>query len=152
MSKTNTPFNRREFMKSAAGIGAAFAIVPPVAARRRTLSTDRVIGANDRINVGVIGAGGRGTYVGRFFSRLGQKTNACQIVAVCDVYQKRLNNNKEYHKCDGYLDYREVIGRKDIDAVIVATPDHWHAKVAIEAMNSGKDVYLEKPMTHTIEE
>jgi predicted dehydrogenase len=152
MSEKNSSFNRRDFIKSAAGIGAALTIVPPVAAQPGKLSTNRMIGANDRINVGVIGVGGRGTYVGRFFSRIGQRTNACQIVAVCDVYQKRVSSYKEYHKCDGYLDYREVIGRKDIDAVIVATPDHWHAKIAIEAMNSGKDVYLEKPMTHTIEE
>jgi len=71
---------------------------------------------------------------------------------VCDVYQKRLNANKELHACDGYLDYREVTNRKDIDAVIVATPDHWHAPIALEAMDKGKDVYLEKPMCHTIEE
>ncbi len=152
MSIKNSSINRREFVKEAAGIGAALSIVPSIATRRGVSGTDRVIGANDRINVGVIGTGGRGTYVGRFFSRIGQKTNACQVVAVCDVYQKRLNSNKAQHQCDGYLDYREVIGRKDIDAVIVATPDHWHAKVAIDAMNSGKDVYLEKPMTHTIEE
>ncbi len=152
MSTNNNTCNRREFIKGAAGIGAALTIVPPFTAEKSPVSTGRVLGANDRINVGVIGVGGRGTYLGRVFSRIGQKTNACQIVAVCDVYQKRLNSNKAQHSCDGYLDYREVIGRKDIDAVVVATPDHWHSRIAIEAMNSGKDVYLEKPMTHTIEE
>lgn len=139
-------------MKGAAGMGAALTAAPAAVAQPGTVSGGRVISANDRINVGVIGVGGRGTYVGRFFSRIGQKNNACQVVAVCDVYQKRVSQNKAFHKCDGCLDYREVIGRKDIDAVIVATPDHWHAKIAIEAMNAGKDVYLEKPMTHTIEE
>jgi predicted dehydrogenase len=74
------------------------------------------------------------------------------VVAVSDVYGKRLRSAKEAANCDGYLDYREIIARKDIDAVIIATPDHWHAQMAIEAMNKGKDVYLEKPMTHTVEE
>jgi predicted dehydrogenase len=111
-----------------------------------------VLGANDRINVAAIGVGGRGTYVSHKFAEIGGANNSCQIVAVCDVYQKRLNKNKERHKCDGYLDYREVIARKDIDAVIVTTPDHWHARVAMAAMDAGKDVYCEKPMCHTIDE
>ncbi len=116
-----------------------------------------MLGANDRINVGVIGTGGRGTYVATEFMNSGKAEGNCQIVAVCDVYQKRLNRNqdfytKEYGKCDAYLDYREVIGRADIDAVIVATPDHWHAPIALAAMDHGKDVYLEKPMCHTVEE
>ena len=147
MSEANTAFNRRDFMKSAAGVGAALSVAGPALATQ-----GRVIGANDRINVGVLGVGGRGTYVGRVFAKVGQGQNPCQVVVVCDVYQKRVDLNKEFHKCDGTLDYREVIARKDVDAVIVATPDHWHAKMALEAMDAGKDVYLEKPMCHTIEE
>ena len=127
------------------------------AARPAAKSAGRVLGANDRINVGVIGTGGRGTYVASEFMKAGKAEANCQIVAVCDVYQKRVNRNKdiyttEYGKCDAYLDYREVIGRPDIDAVIVATPDHWHAPIALAAMDRGKDVYLEKPMCHTVEE
>jgi predicted dehydrogenase len=143
--------NRRDFLKGAAGVSAGLTVANR-AFGRAAKSSGRVIGANDRINVGVIGTGGRGTYVGKTFAKLGQENNSCQIVAVCDVYQKRLNENKAFHKCDGYLDYHEVLNRNDVDAVIVATPDHWHARIALEAMDKGKDVYLEKPMCHTIEE
>jgi predicted dehydrogenase len=75
-----------------------------------------------------------------------------RIAMVCDVYQKRLNKNKEIHKVPGTLDYKEVLASSEVDAVIVATPDHWHAPIALAAMDAGKDVYLEKPMCHTIEE
>jgi predicted dehydrogenase len=111
-----------------------------------------VLGANDRIQVGIIGVGGRGTYVSRQFANVGKQDGSCQIVAVCDVYQKRLSQAKTAHDCQGYLDYREVLNLPYIDAVIVATPDHWHAPVAIAAMRKGKDVYCEKPMCHTIDE
>jgi predicted dehydrogenase len=145
--------DRRDFLKGASGVTTALGVAGAAfGARPGTRTTGRVIGANDKINVGVIGTGGRGTYVAREFATAGQKDNSCQIVAVCDVYQKRLTKNKEAHKCDGYLDYREVLARKDVDAVIVATPDHWHAKIALAAMDAGKDVYCEKPMCHTIDE
>lgn len=151
-SKEWNSVNRRDFMRTATAAGAGLGMAGRALAARSKAAPGRVIGANDRINVGVIGVGGRGTYVGRMFAKVGQEMNPCQIVAVCDVYQKRVDINKEMHKCDGYLDYREVINRPDIDAVIIATPDHWHAKMALEAMDRGKDVYLEKPMCHTIEE
>jgi predicted dehydrogenase len=143
-------YNRRDFLKGASSVGAALGLAT-------TVVPNRAFGANDKINVGVVGVGGRGTYVGRTFGVVGQEKSA-QVVAVCDVYQKRINMNKDMHatkfnvKVDGYLDYRELIARKDIDAVIVATPDHWHARIAIAAMKAGKDVYCEKPMCHTIEE
>ncbi|HVP45031.1 MAG TPA: Gfo/Idh/MocA family oxidoreductase [Bryobacteraceae bacterium] len=145
--------SRRDFMTSATGIGATLGLAGrAVAARPGQTMTGRVLGANDRINVAAIGVGGRGTYVAHKFAEIGQANNSCQIVAVCDVYQKRVNQNKERHQCDGYLDYREVLNRSDVDAVIVATPDHWHARIALDAIAKGKDVYLEKPMCHTIEQ
>jgi predicted dehydrogenase len=139
-------FNRRDFVKSAVGAGLAVGTLGPMV-------RGRILGANDRINIGLIGAGGRGRDLLAWAIKTGQQetTNAA-VVAVSDVYGKRLKMAKETAKCDGHLDYRELLQRKDVDAVIIATPDHWHARMAIEAMNNGKDVYLEKPMTHTIEE
>ena len=144
-------FDRRDFLKKASGATLALSMAGP-ALGRGSNAASRVIGANDRINVAVVGVGGRGSYVSGEFARYGAKTNACQIVGVCDVYEKRKRLNAERHKVKGYLDYRELLEQPDIDAVIVATPDHWHAKVALAAMDKGKDVYLEKPMCHTNEE
>lgn len=147
--------NRRDFLKGAGAAGAGLGLAASAFAKSASSpkpAAGRVIGANDRINIGVIGCGGRGAYVANVFQRMGQEKN-CQIAAVCDVYQKRVTENKNRLKVEfGTLDYREVIARNDIDAVIVATPDHWHAAVALAAMDAGKDVYLEKPMCHTIEE
>ncbi len=149
-SMTQNQTDRRAFVAGAAAILASSA----TARTANKLNPGRVIGANDRINVAVIGTGGRGFYVAERFQRYAEqvKPNACQITGVCDVYQKRVTLAKERFQCKGTLDYREILEDKDVDAVIVATPDHWHAQIALEAMDKGKDVYLEKPMCHTIEE
>src|SRR5260370_20450541 len=152
MPENNGPVGRRDFLKTASGDGVSLGLANSALGGRGAKMSGRVIGANDRINVGVIGAGGRGSYVAEVFAKQGEKNNSCQIVAVCDVYEKRKRQNAEKLKCNGYLDYREIVGRSDVDAVIVATPDHWHAKIALAAMDKGKDVYLEKPMCHTNEE
>lgn len=159
-----TKLDRREFVKTAAGAGAAIALAPNVSA------AGRVLGANDKINVGVIGAGGRGTYLLRWVMETGGQIPplvipgvrsapkppdpqlAAQVVAVCDVYAKRQKAAEEFAKCQGYSDYRKILDLPDVDAVLIATPDHWHAKMAIEALEKGKDVYLEKPVTLTIAE
>ena len=139
-------FNRRDFVKTAVGAGLAVSALGPAV-------RGHILGSNDRINIGLIGVGGRGRSLLEWAMKTGQQeTTPATVVAVADVYGKRLRSAKETAKCDGYLDYRELLQRKDIDAVIIATPDHWHAPMAIEALNSGKDVYLEKPMTHTVEE
>src|SRR5947209_3220069 len=138
--------DRRDFLKKAASVGASLGVANSAlaAARGGRSAAGRVLGANDKINVGVIGVGGRGSYVGRAFSEYSKKNGDClHIVAVCDVYEKRKKRAQEFfqkegYTTDAYLDYNEVIGRKDIDAVIVATPDHWHAKIALAAMDSGK--------------
>jgi predicted dehydrogenase len=146
--------SRREFVKqsaTAAGIAATLTGFPEYIKAS-------VFGANDRINLGFIGVGGRGrSLLGDFSQAL--KTQPAQILAVCDVYRKRLGQAQERLARVGSpkadfetMDYREIIARKDIDAVVIATPDHWHAPIAIAAMQAGKDVYCEKPMTKTVEE
>ena len=143
--------NRRKFFLGATSVGLAANALAKSANTAKM--SGRVIGANDRINVAVIGSGGRGFYVADKFDKYNSiKANSCQIVAACDVYQKRVTKAKERFKCEGALNWEEIINRTDVDAVIVATPDHWHAPIALAAMDKGKDVYLEKPMCHTIEE
>src|SRR6476620_12728234 len=125
MSENNSHVNLRDFVKQAAGIGATLGVAAQAfGARPAKASAGRIVGANDRIQVGVIGVGGRGAYLARTFAGIGERTNDCKVVAVCDVYEKRKRENAERLKCDGFLDYREVINRPDIDAILVATPDH----------------------------
>jgi len=145
MSENVGASSRRQFMRGLTVAGAALGMVGPAIAR------GRVRGANDRINLALIGAGSRGTWITKKFAKIGAEENLAQVVAVCDVYQKRVNENKALHNCDGYLDWREVIHRSDVDAVIIATPDHWHATIALAALESGKAVYVEKPMCHPID-
>jgi predicted dehydrogenase len=151
--------SRRDFLKQAgAGVtlGGVALSIPTYAQTtkiKNVLASGRVLGANDRINIGCIGLGGRGTGVMKWAMDVAEKSQPAQIVAVCDVYRKRLTNAQTISKAElATLDYHEVVARKDIDAVIIATPDHWHAPMAIEAVKAGKDVYLEKPMTRTVEE
>src|SRR3954465_8231358 len=135
--------SRRSFLKSSALTTAAAVLGAPARLR--------AVGANDRIRIGVIGVGGMGTgHVGS----LTKKSDAenIQVVAVCDVYQRRINRAKDICKGDGYADYRRLLERKDIDAVLIATPDHWPSKPTIDARDAGKHVYCEKPMTHTVEQ
>jgi predicted dehydrogenase len=151
---TNDPLDRRGFLKSVSATGLTLAAATSAIAAKTAskMSGGRVIGANDRINVGVIGCGGRGSYVADAFHDFGKKNNACQIVAACDVYEKRKKAVATKFDVKGYRDYRELLNQSDVDAVVVATPDHWHAKMAMDAMDKGKDVYLEKPMVHTNDE
>jgi predicted dehydrogenase len=103
----------------------------------------------DRIRVGVIGAGGRGRLLTAEFKEIG-----AEVAAVCDVYQPNLEAGLKAASSGarGYKDYRRLLEDKSLEAVIIATPDHWHARMVIDAVEAGKDVYVEKPLTHTIEE
>jgi predicted dehydrogenase len=135
--------SRREFVKSSALAAGSLSLVSIVPAR--------ALGANDRIRIGVIGCGGQGT--GHVHSLVKRSADDnISVVAVSDVYQRRVTRAKGVCQGDGYLDYRKLLERKDIDAVLIATPDHWHGKISIDAMESGKHVYCEKPLTHTVEQ
>jgi hypothetical protein len=138
---------------SAAGAAAqsSKSIKPGISAR----SEARVVGANDRINVGMIGMGGMGTVHLRAFMSQSEEDGDIQVVAVSDIYTVRKQRAREIAKLtekDVYHDYRDLLTRRDVDAVLIAAPDHWHGQIALDALTADKDVYLEKPMTHTIEE
>jgi predicted dehydrogenase len=146
--------DRRDFLKRTGGLSAGMALATSAFAKANNkINPARVIGANDRINIGLIGCGGRGSSDARTFTKYADEhNNSCQILAVCDVYEKRKRAEVEQYKAKGFTDYRELLAMPEIDAVIVATPDHWHSRIALDAMDQGKDVYLEKPMCHTIKE
>jgi predicted dehydrogenase len=114
------------------------------------LSYSRIMGANDRIQLGLIGCGGRGIGVMRTFMR---EENKVAVTAVCDVWSERIDAARNRAtEAKSYKVHKDVLAAKDVDAVLIATPDHWHAGVAIDALNAGKDVYVEKPLTLKIEE
>ena len=127
--------NRRRFL-IASGLSAAAA--------------SRALGANDCIRVGAIGCGGRM----RDLLHAADNVGGYQLVAACDVYEPRRDEIRERTNsfASTHLDYREVLDRNDIDAVLIASPDHWHVRMALDALAAGKDVYLEKPVTHKLEE
>src|SRR5215467_7898208 len=109
----------------------------------------RILGANDRVRAGIIGAGGRGRYlIGQF------KEAGTEIGAVCDIYEPNLQAGLKDASsgAKSFRDYRKLLDDKSIDAAIVATPDHWHARMVIDAVEAGKDVYVEKPLAHKIDE
>ncbi len=135
---------RRNFLKAAGAATAAFAT-------RKAWA--KVIGANDRINVGIIGLGARGTdHMSLLLQHRANKADI-EVVALCDVYKKRLDlGSANFPQAKTYLHHQELLQRPDIDVIFTATPDHWHAPLTLAAMDSGKDVYVEKPMTHTVEE
>jgi predicted dehydrogenase len=113
------------------------------------LSYSRILGANDRINMGLIGCGGRGTSDMRKF----QTHKEVDVIAVCDIYGAKVDaaQQKAPH-ARGFSDHRKFLETRELDGVLIGTPDHWHARIAIDALNAGKDVYVEKPLTLKIEE
>jgi hypothetical protein len=150
--------DRRVFLKSA----AATATLGPQWIASRSFGQDRRPPPSERITLGHIGVGGRGSALLKNFL---EKPNA-QCVAVCDPFRSRREERKaeiealytdtygkgSYKGCDAYNDFRELLAREDIDAVVVATPDHWHVPVALEAVRAGKDLYVEKPLGVSVDQ
>jgi predicted dehydrogenase len=133
--------NRRSFLAAAGAAVSLPALVPATA-----------LGANERLNVGHIGVGGRaGSLLGYDLNLQG--AGMTQVVALCDIDEGRLAGAaKRVSGATPYFDYREMLQRQDIDAVMIGTPDHWHAVQTVHACESGKHVYVEKPSSVTIEE
>jgi predicted dehydrogenase len=145
---SSSTISRRRFMDLAAG-ATAFGAVAQVGAKQ-----NGPMGANNRVRIGLIGAGTRGNMVAGFFL----KHPDAQVLAAAEPYKMRLDQTIERLtkaqtnvKVDAYEDYRRILERKDIDAVLIATPDHWHCPMTVEACAAGKDVYVEKPLSNTIE-
>ena len=112
-------------------------------------SYSRVLGANEKVRLGLIGAGERGRHVMSQF----QETGKVDVTAVCDIYSEQIDKARQKApNAQNFTDHRKLLEMKELDVVLVATPDHWHALTTIDALNAGKDVYVEKPLTLTIEE
>jgi len=142
--------SRRDFLKLATASTLVAGSATQVLAQDKPSNGCNPVPASDRIGIATIGIGGQGNSD----TRAALKVPGVQLVAVADVYDGRMERAKEVYCKDLFItrDYREILARKDVDAVIIATPDHWHSTIAIEAMNAGKDVYCQKPMVQTVEE
>ncbi len=124
--------NRRDFLATAA------------------IAAPAVLGANDRVKVGLIGCGGRGRYV----TKRMRETPGVEFAAVADVYETNAASAKQWagDQTRQYKDFRQLLEQKDLDAVLIATPDHWHATAAVLTCEAGKHVYVEKPVAHNVRE
>lgn len=135
---------RRRFV---AGASAGLASASLLTAQ----SYARIVGANDRIQMGIIGSGGRGRSVMGSFNKFAEQ---CEFIAVCDVYEPNINQALKLSRsgATSTMDYRELLNNKDVVAILNATPDHWHANVLLDAVAAGKDAYTEKPFSYSIEQ
>ncbi|MGH9662137.1 MAG: Gfo/Idh/MocA family protein, partial [Bryobacteraceae bacterium] len=126
---------RRDVLRGAAAFTAA--------------SYSRIRGANDKVRLGVIGTGDRGRHDMTQFQLTGQ----VDVTAVCDIYSAQIDQARQKAPdARNFTDHRKLLEYRELDVVLVATPDHWHAETAIDALTAGKDVYVEKPLSLTLEE
>lgn len=148
--------SRRSFIKKALGAAILTPMTPPLLARSKNIVTlprefnEKKYGPNDQVNIAVIGMG----IMGFNNLRTSLLIPGVKVIGVCDLYTGRLERAKELFGKDLFTtkNYKEILDRQDIDAVIIATSDHWHDRISIDAMNKGKHVYCEKPMVHKLEE
>jgi predicted dehydrogenase len=156
MQKKKQPASRRNFIKQITGTtlalstGSLSALAAEEKMEERILHYEKKISSSDRITVATIGMG----IMGNNDTETTLKVPGVQLVGVCDLYKGRLERAKEVYGKDLFItnDYRKILERKDIDAVIIATDDHWHARITKDALKYGKHVYCEKPMVHYISE
>ncbi|MFV1994181.1 MAG: Gfo/Idh/MocA family protein [Verrucomicrobiales bacterium] len=143
MKNTQRPFSRRHFLK----VSGASALALPLAGRS-------VLGANNTVRIGLLGCGGRAATLGSQFSKAADS----EVVVICDpdtaqmeaLVAKLKKKDVDLSKAERVQDYRKVLERDDIDAIVIAAPNFWHTLMAIQAMESGKDVYVEKPVSHSL--
>jgi predicted dehydrogenase len=146
---------RRSFLKSAAAASAAAtaatsALAADVQVLKPTVELPKAAGPNDRVRIATIGMG----IIGFIDTETALKVPGVELVAASDLYSGRRTHAKEVFgdRIDTCVDYRDILARKDVDAVLICVPDHWHTKMSIDAMKAGKAVYCEKPMVRTVEE
>lgn len=153
MTKQTARVARREFLKTASA-AAGVAVAAPQFIPSGVLAAPGRAGANDRVNVGHIGMGGRARSLWSEMGNLRSRGEAASV-AICDVDQRAIERTISSKTAPGakvYLDYRSILDRKDIDAVVIGTPDHWHAVQFVHAAERGKHIYCEKPACCTIAE
>ncbi|MEO6638836.1 MAG: Gfo/Idh/MocA family oxidoreductase [Ginsengibacter sp.] len=156
MRKTQQPSSRRNFIRQITGTtlalsaGSLAAFAAEEKAEERIIQYQKNFSSNDKVNVAAIGMG----IMGNNNVNTALKVPGVELVAACDLYTGRLQRAKELHGNDLFVtnDYRKILARKDVDAVIISTSDQWHARIAKEALQNGKHVYCEKPMVHYISE
>jgi predicted dehydrogenase len=139
---TKSTLSRRSFLTATAATAAASSLTLPASAQP--------VGANERINIGLIGTGGRC----RHLMQALVKVPNTRMTALCDIYEPHLEQAQKLAAPNAatFRDYHQLLARKDIHAVLIASPDHWHVPMTVDAMAAGKDVYVEKPLTHNLAE
>lgn len=154
--KNDTPRSRRKFLQQIGATGAMLGAAPLTSlaakekAEERILHYERKTSANDKVRLAVIGYGVQG----HFDLNTALKVPGVELAAICDLYTGRLENARELHGKDLFttINYKDILDRKDIDAVFICTTDVWHARIALDALAKGKHVYCEKPMVYKINE